>query len=150
MLLALLTAAHATIVATALDPTDLAVLSDDVAYGDVAAVRTVYGGSLIWTVATLDLVDSDETTEVWIPGGCVAGLCLTVSGSPTVKPGERVFVFLRELKPTSLAQGLFHVRGDTAERDVRGLAFLDGAEPATRVPLAELLRIEPRVGRAGR
>lgn len=147
MLLTLVTVANATLVADALDPAALAVLSDATAFGDVVDVRTVWEGSLIWTVATLDLVELDGTADVWIPGGCVGKVCLNVSGAPWVEPGERVFVFLRQNKPTSLAQGLFHVQGDVAVRDVRGLAFLDEAAPRAVVSLAELRAARPRVGR---
>ncbi len=147
MLLALLTSARATLVAAALDPAALAVLSDATVFGDVVDVRNVWEGGRIWTVATLDLVDLDESADVWIPGGCIAGVCLTVAGAPWVEPGERVFVFLNHDRPTSLAQGLFHVRGDVALREFRGLTFLDGERPAPAVPLAELLTLQPRVGR---
>ena len=147
MLLTLVAAAQATLVAEALDPAALAVLSDATAFGDVVDVRTVWEGPAIWTVATLDLVDLDGTADVWIPGGCVGGVCLTVAGAPWVEPGERIFVFLRKEKPTSLAQGLFHVRGEVAVRDVHGLAFVDGERPRAAVALAELRAAVPRVGR---
>ncbi len=145
MILALATQAYATLAVEALDPAALAVLSDATAFGDVVEVHSVFTGTLIWTVATLDLVDTNEFAEVWIPGGCVGGLCLTISGAPSVVRGERVFVFLRDQRPASLGQGLFHVTGDEAVRDVSGLSFLDGERPATSFALAELRGAVPRV-----
>ena len=145
MILALATQAYATLAAQALDPEALAVLSDATAFGDVVELRSVFTGAFIWTVATLDLVDTDELAEVWIPGGCVGELCLTISGAPAVVRGERVFVFLRDQRPASLGQGLFHVTGDDAVRDVSGLSFLDGERPATAFALADLRQLAPRV-----
>ncbi|MSQ00417.1 MAG: hypothetical protein EXR71_00820 [Myxococcales bacterium] len=145
MILAFAFQAYATLAAESLDPADLAVLSDATAFGDVVDVRSVYTGTFIWTVATLDLVDTNEFAEVWIPGGCVDELCLTISGAPSVVLGERVFVFLRDHRPASLGQGLFHVTGQDAVRDVSGLSFLDGERPATSFALAELRDLAPRV-----
>lgn len=143
-MLLLISAAHATLVAAALDPEALAVLSDATAFGDVTDIRTVFENNQIWTVATLDLVDLEGQADVWIPGGCIGGLCMTVPGSPWVSPGERVFVFLRDREPTSLSQGLFHVSGDVAARDTRGLAFLDGNTPAPRFDVDELRAFTPQ------
>ena len=142
-MLLMIAAAHATLVASALDPEALAVLSDATAFGDVTELRTVFENNQIWTVATLDLVDLDGQADVWIPGGCIGGLCMTVAGTPWVRPGERVFVFLRDREPTSLAQGLFHVKGDIAERDTSGLAFLDGSTPEPRFDVDELRAFTP-------
>lgn len=147
MILALVAAASATMVDRALDPFALAILSDATAFGDVTDVETRWEGGMIWTVATLSLVDLDEEAEVWIPGGCLSGLCLTVAGTPWVSEGERVFVFLRDQQPTSLAQGLFHVEGDTAVRDTRDLAFRDGKEADAVYDMGEIRRAEATVPR---
>lgn len=145
-LFALLVApAHATIVDHALDPSALAVLSDAAVFGDVIDVHSVWEGGLIWTVATLQLTDMDAEADVWIPGGCVGDVCLTVGGAPWMAEGERVFVFLREGQPTSLAQGVFHVTGDSGVRDTTGLAFRDGGHPADKVPLVALKDAGKRV-----
>ena len=147
MLLTLAATAHATLAAHALDPAALAVLSDATAFGDVVDIRTVFENNRIWTVATLDLVDLDGEADVWIPGGCVGDLCLTVSGTPWVRPGERVFVFLRQNEPTSWSQGLFHVEGNIATRDTRGLGFLDGVTPVASFDVTELRRYSPVIPR---
>ncbi|MBM4366838.1 MAG: hypothetical protein FJ102_11545 [Deltaproteobacteria bacterium] len=147
MILALLASAQATMVAKALDPFALAILSDATAFGDVTEVETRWEGGMIWTVATLSLVDLDEEAEVWIPGGCMSGLCLTVAGTPWVDEGERVFVFLRDEQPTSLAQGLFHVEGDVAVRDTEGLAVREGAKPQAAYEMSEIRRAEATVPR---
>ena len=147
-MLLLIAAAHATLVAAALDPDALAVLSDASAFGDVTDVHTVLERGSIWTVATLELIDLDGQADIWIPGGCVGDLCMTVAGTPWVRPGERVFVFLHEGQPTSLAQGLFHVEGDRAVRDPSGLAFLDGRSPILEFDVDELRRAAPATRRA--
>lgn len=150
MILALLTAAHATTSTAALDPTALALLSDATAFGDVSEVRTVYEGTMIWTVATLQLVDLDDEAEVWIPGGCLGGLCLTVAGAPWVEPGERVFVFLRNQRPTSLSQGLFHISDGVALRDTHGISFTGGQKPAPAYDVEALTALQPLVKRIGK
>jgi len=139
----LIAAAHATLVSAALDPEALAVLSDATAFGDVVDVRTTWQNNQIWTVATIDLVDGGSEADVWIPGGCISGLCMTVSGAPWIRPGERVFVFLRDHEPTSLSQGLFHIDGEVARRDTRGLAFLDGGVPQPEFDVDELRSYQP-------
>ncbi|MBM4367227.1 MAG: hypothetical protein FJ102_13535, partial [Deltaproteobacteria bacterium] len=50
MILALLASAQATMVAKALDPFALAILSDATAFGDVTEVETRWEGGMIWTV----------------------------------------------------------------------------------------------------
>ncbi len=130
--------AYATVVNRALEPAALAVLSDAAVFGDVKDVRTTWEGGMIWTVATLELADLDAEADVWIPGGCVGDVCLTVGGAPWLAEGERVFVFLREGQPTSLAQGVFHVEGEVGSRDTSGLSFRDGVHPVDIVPVAEL------------
>ncbi len=137
-MLTLIALAQATLVARGLDPSQLASLSDDTAYGDVVAVRTERTRQSLFTVATVRKLDGRGDVEVWLPGGCLDGLCLTVAGSPRVVTGERVFVFLHEGRPTSLAQGLFRVVGEEARRDVAGLAFATGAAPTPVYPLAAL------------
>lgn len=147
MILALFATAQATVVAKALDPFALAIISDATAFGDVTEVETRWEGGMIWTVATLSLVDLDEEAEVWIPGGCMSGLCLTVAGTPWVDEGERVFVFLRDDQPTSLAQGLFHVEGEVAVRDTEKLAFREGEKPQAAYEMSEIRRAEATVPR---
>jgi hypothetical protein len=141
-MLSLITLAHATLAARALDPTELAQLSNDTAYGDVVEVRTERTQGSLFTVATVQRLDGNGTVDVWLPGGCEDGLCLTVAGSPRVTPGERVFVFLRNGSPTSLAQGLFRVHGGEATRDVRGLSFAAGPAPVPSFPIAVLEALE--------
>jgi hypothetical protein len=131
--------AWATVVGRHLDPHALAVLSDAALLGDVEEVSTRWSAGRIWTVATLYLPEERAEAEVWIPGGCVGSVCLTVSGSPWVEEGETVFVFLRDGAPTSLSQGLFHVQGDEAERDPGDLAFLHDDGTADRFKLAALV-----------
>lgn len=144
MLLILAAVAQATIAAQALDPAGLAALSDGVAFGDVTEVRTLMEDERIWTVATVEALDRGGATEVWIPGGCIEDLCLTVAGTPKVRVGERVFVFLRKNEPTSWAQGLFHVTGDVATRDTRGMSTRDGTTPTASFSLTELRKVAPK------
>jgi hypothetical protein len=135
-------------VSRALDPAALAVFSDATAFGDVREVHTVWEKGLIWTVATLDLVDEDATADVWIPGGCIGAVCLTIPGAPLVDEGERVFVFLREQQPTGLAQGLFHVDGGEAVRDMEGVVFANGDHARMAYDVEELERVEGTVRRS--
>jgi hypothetical protein len=138
MMLALLSLAHATLVASALDPAGLARLSTSTVYGDVVSTRTERTARAIVTVATVRRLDGDGEVDIRLPGGCYEGLCLTIAGVPTARVGERVFVFLRGDEPTSWAQGFFEVTGGVARRDVRGLAFLDHTAPEATYPLAQL------------
>ena len=131
-------AASATVVSRHLDAHALAVLSDAAVLGDVQDVSARWSAGRIWTVATLYLPDAGAEAEVWIPGGCVGGVCLTVSGSPWVEEGETVFVFLRNGSPASLSQGLFHVQGDEAERDLGDLSFVHDDDVPDRVKVAAL------------
>ncbi len=137
----LLALAHATLVARGLDPEALAALSTHTAYGDVIAVRTERTERSIFTVATVQSLNAPGTVDVRLQGGCHEGICLTVAGSPTVREGERIFVFLRGDQPTSFAQGFFVVEGNEARRDVRGLDFREGGPPAAVFPLATLLKL---------
>jgi hypothetical protein len=147
MLIALISAASATTFSRALDPQALAVIADASAFGDVVEVQTVWERGLIWTVATIDLVDEAAQADVWIPGGCIGDVCLTVPGAPWVDEGERVFVFLRDAEPAGLGQGFFHVDGDVAVRDVRGVHVASGEPVRASYPVTELRRAEAGVRR---
>jgi hypothetical protein len=138
-MLMLLAMAYATLVARSLDPEGLARLSTGTAYGDVIAVRTEREPRTLSTVLTVRSLDGAPDVEVWLPGGCLDGICLTVAGAPTVEEGARIFVFLRGNQPTSPSQGLFRVEGDAARRDVRGLAFRDASVPTAEFALSTLL-----------
>lgn len=137
-MLPLIALAYATLAARGLDPAELARLSTDTAYGDVVAVRIERARQSLFTVATVRQLDGGGDVEVWLPGGCLDGICLTVAGAPRVEMGERLFVFLRDGSPTSLAQGLFRVQGDQAHRNVAGLNFAQGAAPEPTFPITTL------------
>ncbi len=148
MLLILAAVAQATIAAQALDPAGLAAISDGVAFGDVTELRTLMEDEKIWTIATVTGAKGEAPlrggeTEVWIPGGCIEDLCLTIAGTPKVTVGERVFVFLRKNEPTSWSQGLFHVKGNVATRDTRGMSMSDGVAPKASFALSELIKVAP-------
>lgn len=137
MFLAVISLVGATMVATALDPAGLARLSDGRAEGVVIHATARWSQGSIWTIAQLQHEDG-HLTELWLPGGCVSGVCLTVAGVPRVEEGDQLYVFLRGREPTSLSQGLFYVQGDDAIRDTRALAMAQGPQPTARYALADL------------
>lgn len=148
-MLAFVALAHATVMERALDPAALAVLSDAAVLGSVVSTESVLERGMIWTVATLAVEDLDTLAEVWIPGGCVGGLCLTVSGSPWLDEGAQVFVFLHDGQPTALSQGVFRIEGEEAVRDLSGVSFRTGGPARERFPVAELQREAAALRRGG-
>lgn len=139
MFLAMISFVGATMVAAALDPAGLARLSDGWAEGAVTETSTQWSEGSIWTIARLE-DEHGRATELWLRGGCIDGVCLTVAGVPTVEQGDRLYVFLRGREPTSLSQGLFYVEGDTALRDTTALAVAQGPKPTARYALSDLRR----------
>lgn len=129
--------ANATIVAASLDPAGLAQLSDGYVQGVVLDAAPRWSDGAIWTVARVEDARG-WVSEVWLRGGCIQSVCMTVAGAPVVDEGDEVYVFLRGREPTSLSQGLFHLHGDEAVRDTATLAVAQGPKPVARYPLAEL------------
>ena len=137
MVLSLISLTYATMVNASLDPSGLAHLSDGFVAGTVVDTAPRWSEGGIWTVARVEDAQG-WVTEVWLRGGCLDGVCMTVSGVPVVDEGEQVYVFLRGREPTSFAQGLFHVMGDDAVRDVSTLAFAHGPAPVAAYRLHDL------------
>lgn len=137
----LTSAALATQLVRPLELPELAARSSGAVLGTVVETEAVRRGTRIWTIAHVD-AERGRDTEVWIPGGCLddEDLCLTVLGAPRVARGDRVLVLLDGDEVTGLAQGLFHLRGDVAERDLSGLAFREEGQARSRLDLSLVLR----------
>lgn len=137
MFLALSSLVGATIVATSLDPAGLAQLSDGKAEGIVLDASARWSDGSIWTIARVE-DENGWVTELWLRGGCIDEICMTVAGVPRVEEGDQLYVFLRGREPTSLAQGLFYVQGKDAVRDTATLAVAAGPRPMARYAVADL------------
>lgn len=106
---------------------ELAQTSTAAAHGQVVSTQTEQSGGLIWTVVTLEVwegINTSPTMTFRIPGGCNEGLCLNVSGAPSVNEGDQVVVFLRGEQVNNFTLGLFHVDGDRLTHDFEDVAFL--------------------------
>lgn len=146
MILLLLASAHAS---TFTAPYSLEQLSDRSAHvvrGRVLSVHVEVVDARPWTVATIQVAealqgpDADRIEVRW-PGGVTPdGLAMDVSGTPTVREGERVVVFVDARDHVvGLSQGVLHMQDeDHLWRDWDEIAFLSNPDPAPYVTLDQV------------
>ncbi len=148
---ALAVAISATIPATTLEKLtldDMAAKSTDIVRGRVQSVSASRRGSVIYTVARLQVIERFKgsaagTVDVWVPGGSLDGARQSFSGAPVLAPGTEYMFFLWRGQSGSaqiigFSQGLFNLKLDANGRPlaVRGAiqeTMLDpGAHRAVR------------------
>lgn len=113
----------------------------------------IYTRSALQVLQTLKGVARKELT-VRQAGGTVGNAQVELPGDAALHPGERVLVFLHcpsgqdHCTVVGLAQGVFHLQGDQAARDLGSTAFVGGAPvaagPEPSLPL--LARVRARAG----
>jgi hypothetical protein len=123
--------------------TELYQSSSTAVHGQVRATYTEEKAGLIWTVVSLEVFEGSNQEEIRfrVPGGCLDGLCLTVSGAPLVEEGQELVVFLRGDQLNNLALGLFHVEGNRLIQDSGEINFLQGYLSRDEFTLAEFRRL---------
>lgn len=115
--------------------------------GSCSAVRTEWRGRTLLTVASVrvdQVLKGERVPEVTvvIPGGVdfdrAVPVAVTVPGAPSIRPGERVLLFLEpagtgpgELAVTGFSQGKLSILETpdgtpTLRRDLAGVALVDG------------------------
>ncbi|MDP6935168.1 MAG: hypothetical protein QGG40_19770, partial [Myxococcota bacterium] len=139
---ALSSRAHATTLS--LDLENLIMRSDSIVYGKVIDTRIEVSGTLLETIATIEVEDTlfgpiRAQAEVRVPGGCLGELCLTVGGAPQPIHGSRVLVFLDNGRPVGLSAGYLRLDHDVAWVPLHGDA--DCSHAHTQWSLAEIRRL---------
>lgn len=152
------------------DLSDMAMASDLVVRGEVQSLRTFREPSgRILTEAVVEVREAmqgqaPETVTVTWPGGELDGQGQRVPGTPRVRAGQEVVLFLARpgpdalvarYLPVSLAAGVLAVRrlpgGTILDRDLEGLRCPDGLGvpplPATLEELRQALRSIREAGR---
>jgi len=126
----------------------LAAGSDAVARVQCASAESHWENGSIWTVATLEVVETlkgnlPREIAVRLPGGRVGHLIATVDGTPKFKPGDEAVVFL-EPSPAGgftvagWVQGTFRISRDpqtgseTVTQDSSAFTVFDAATRAFR------------------
>ena len=150
----------------------LAAGSDAVARVRCAGAESRWENGSIWTVATLEVVETlkgnlPREIAVRLPGGRVGHLIATVDGTPKFKPGDNAVVFL-ERSPAGgftvagWVQGTFRIGRDprtgseTVTQDSSAFSVFDAAtrtfraEGIRRMPMEEFrARIAGAIARSG-
>lgn len=128
-----------------LEVEDLARLATDVVHGEVLSTRRYWDDThtRIFTAVRLQVNDAYKgsakrgaTVTIVQLGGEADGIRQDYSGRPLFKVGETVVLFARtqaknELHLIGLKQGKLLVHGDTAQRELSGISFVDAAIGAT-------------------
>ena len=148
----------------------LAAASDLVVVGQVEAVtpRAVDGGRRIMSLVRLRVTEGlrgegPAEIEVVLPGGRRGELAQQVPGVPTLRPGERVALFLRLQAParpgvpplyrlTAYGLALYRLEGEVASRPLEGLELVGAAaeiEAARRDARLSLEVLRERVRASG-
>lgn len=146
MILLLLASAHASTFTAPYSLEQLSERSAHVVRGQVLSLHVEIVDDIPWTVATIQVdealqgPDADRIEVRW-PGGVVSDeLAMDVSGTPTVREGERVVVFVDpSTHLVGLSQGLLHMQDEAhLWRDWDELAFLATGDPAPYVSLDQV------------
>jgi hypothetical protein len=139
---------HATTLAR-LSLNQLAAAADGVARLRCSSTVSQWGNGSIWTLATMDVVESMKGNLpaqliVRVPGGRVGHLTTTVDGTPKFSPGDDAIVFLEKSSAagysvTGWVEGTFRISRDpqtsreTVTQDSSAFAVFDVASHAFRI-----------------
>ena len=120
---------------------ELVTLSTDIVVGQVETRESFWQKQRIYTKHLVSVRESwrgtqtEKTIEVLTLGGVVGNLGQSVDGSPKLKQGQQVLLFMVRdqqsgLHPIGLSQGVFYLgerteKGQQAYRDLRAFGFLN-------------------------
>jgi hypothetical protein len=148
-LLVCLPAAYASL-SLALDVKQLSQDSELIVRGTVKKTKSMWSGKRIVTEVTLTVNSSLKGTPgsevtLYTPGGVVDGVGMKVSGAPSFREKEEVFVFLKSQKGNysvlGLGQGKYTIGLDTSGKKI-ATPDLNGLELRKKLPDGTLVEAE--------